>query len=59
MPEVKNFHKLPFFKDPVVDENWGVHQLPNAGPSGNGAADVGEALQEPDYADFADTGVHK
>jgi len=43
MPEMKNLDEIRGFIDLVVDQDWGVYKLADAGPSVHRTADVGEA----------------
>jgi len=44
MPEMKNLDEIRGFIDLVVDQDWGVYKLADAGPSVHRTADVREAF---------------
>ena len=44
MPEMKNLDEIRGFIDLVVDQDWGVYKLADAGPSFHRTADVREAF---------------
>ena len=44
MPEMKNLDEVRGFIDLVVDQDWGVYELADAGPSVHRTADVREAF---------------
>ena len=48
---MKNLDKIGCFIDPVVDQNWGVHELADSGPSVHPTADIWEASQKIDVVE--------
>jgi hypothetical protein len=46
VPEVKNLHEVRGFIYAVVDQDWGMHELANAGTPGYRTADVGKGSEE-------------
>ena len=43
VPEMKNLDEVGGFIDPIVDQDGGMHELADAGPSVHGATDVRKA----------------
>ena len=48
MPEVKNLDDIGAFLNPVVNEDWRMNQLANAGSTCHGAADIRKGPQQAD-----------
>jgi hypothetical protein len=46
VPEMKNLDDFEAFLDAVVDQNWRVHKLTDAGATVNRTADVRESPQK-------------
>ena len=51
VPEMKNLHQVRVFLNVVVNQDRSVDQLPNAWPTGHGAANIGKAFQEIDVVE--------
>ena len=45
MPKMKNFDEVGAFVHAVVNEDWGVHELPHLRMASNRATDKGKALE--------------
>ena len=56
MPEMQNLYQVGAFLDAIVDQDWRMHELTDAGTPGHWTADVGEVLQK---ANVVENGVAK